>query len=65
MRLVCGVCVLVLEEPEAQEKYMRRQMMQLPEPNYSTTMFILEHLIKYATSAHTQHAATAQPNLLA
>ena len=58
--MVC-VCVLVLEEPEAQEKYMRRLMMQLPEPNYSTTMFILEHLIKYATSAHT-HSTQPLPN---
>jgi len=36
-----------LEEPEAKEKYMRRLMLQLLEPNYSTAMFILDHLIKY------------------
>ena len=36
-----------LEEPVAKEKYMRRLMTQLPEPNYSTAMFILDHLIKY------------------
>jgi len=39
-----------LEEPEAKEKYMRQLMMQLPEPNYSTAMFILDHLIKYVRS---------------
>jgi len=39
--------VSALEEPEAKEKYMRRLMTQLPEPNYSTAMFILDHLIKY------------------
>ena len=44
--VIC-VCVSALEEPEAKEKYMRQLMMQLPEPNYSTAMFILDHLIKY------------------
>jgi len=31
---------------------MRRLMTQLPEPNYSTAMFILDHLIKYVTTGH-------------
>jgi len=41
------VYVSALEEPEAKEKYMRRLMMQLPEPNYSSAMLILDHLIRY------------------
>jgi len=43
------MCALALEEPATKEKHMRRLMSQLPEPNYSTAMFILDHLIKYVT----------------
>jgi breakpoint cluster region protein len=37
---------MALEEPEAKEKNLRRLMSTLPDSNYPTAMYILDHLIK-------------------
>jgi len=49
--LLCCVPVsdVGLSDPEAKEKYLLSLMESMPEPNHSTVVYLIDHLIRYAS----------------
>jgi len=41
-----GLCVVGLSDPEAKEKYLLSLMESMPEPNHSTVVYLIDHLIR-------------------
>jgi len=41
-----GLSVIGLSDPEAKEKYLLSLIESLPEPNHSTVVYLIDHLIR-------------------
>lgn len=42
----CVLSAVGLSDPEAKEKYLLSMMESMPEPNHSTVIYLIDHLIR-------------------